>query len=89
MRPLSTRALLVCRALPRGDLIEGAPLGLHTDVRVPGEHCARDVAGDAHDHLITGARLGELRDQRVAVIVPAALHPGLLADLYPRRLEPA
>src|ERR1035437_2122725 len=43
--------------------------------------------GDAHDHLVARARLSELRDQRVAVIVPPALNPGLLADLDPRRLE--
>jgi hypothetical protein len=28
------------------------------------------VPGDAHDHLVARARLGEFRDQRVAVIVP-------------------
>src|ERR1019366_5458699 len=56
-------------------------------MRVAREHGARDVTGDAHDHLVAGARLSEFRYQRVAVVVPAALHPGFLADLDPGRLE--
>ena len=65
-------AFLVGAALARGNLIQGPPFRLHPHVRVAREHSARDVARDAHDHLIAGARLGELRDQRVAVVVPPA-----------------
>ena len=60
-------ALLVGRILSRGDLVEGAPLRFHPHVGVAREHGARDVSGDAHDHLVTRARLRELRDQRVVV----------------------
>jgi hypothetical protein len=35
-------------------------------VGVPREHGTRDVPGDAHDHLVAGARLREFRDERVA-----------------------
>jgi hypothetical protein len=41
-------------------------------VGVAGEHGARDVPGDAHDHLVARARLRKLRHERVAVVVPAA-----------------
>jgi hypothetical protein len=63
-------ALLVGRALARGDFVEGAPFRFHPHVGVPREHGARDVPWDAHDHLVAGARFGRFRDQRVAVIVP-------------------
>ena len=46
---------------------------------VAGEHGARDVACDAHDHLVAGAGLGEFGDQRVAVVMPAAFHPAACA----------
>jgi len=58
-------ALFVRRAVARGDLGPGraaSPLSCH--VGVPREHGARDVPGDAHDHLVTAARLGELRYPR-------------------------
>jgi hypothetical protein len=42
------------RALPCGDLVECAPLRLHPDVGIAREHGARDVPGDAHDHVVTG-----------------------------------
>jgi len=80
-------ALLVGCALARGDLVEGAPLSLYPYVGVAREHGAGDVPGDAHDHLIAGARLREFRDQGVAVVVPPALYAALLADLAPCRLE--
>src|ERR1039457_1672816 len=48
-------ALFVGRALPCGDLVEGAPLCLHPDVGVPREHGAGDVSGDTHDHLFARA----------------------------------
>jgi hypothetical protein len=66
--PLRFRlALLVGCALARRDFVEGAALCLHPHVGIPGEHGARDVPGDAHDYLVAGTRLGELRDQRVAI----------------------
>jgi hypothetical protein len=54
-------------AMPRCDLIEGAPLSFHPNMGVPRKHGARDVAGDAHDDLVASARLGEFGHQRVAV----------------------
>src|ERR1035441_1914335 len=54
------------RILAGGDLIEGAPLRFHPHVGVSREHGARNVPGDAHDHLVARARLREFRDQRVA-----------------------
>ena len=71
--PLRVRlALFVRRQLPRRDLVERAPLRFHPDVGVPREQGAGDVPGDAHNHLVAGARLREFRDQCVAVIVPPA-----------------
>ena len=55
-------ALLVCRALPHRDLVEGAPFRLHPHMGVAGKHGARDVPGDAHNHLIARARFGEFGD---------------------------
>ena len=78
-------ALFIGRALACGDLVEGAPFRFHPHVGVPLEHSARDVASDAHDHLVARARLGELRDQRVAVIVPTPNDFRFLAHLRPRR----
>jgi hypothetical protein len=66
-------ALLLGRAPTYRDLVEAAPFRFHPDVGITGKHRARDVAGDAHDHLVTGARLSEFRDQRVPVVVSAAL----------------
>ncbi|HEX7425198.1 MAG TPA: hypothetical protein VF311_15120 [Terriglobales bacterium] len=66
-------ALFIGRALACGDLVEGAPFRFHPHVGVPREHGPRDVARDAHDHLVTRARLRKLRDQRVTVIVPPAI----------------
>ena len=63
-------ALLIGRVLARGDLVEGAPFRFHPHVGVAREHGAGDVPGDAHDHLVAGARFSEFRDQRVAVVVP-------------------
>jgi len=48
-------ALFVGGALAGGDFVEGAPLSLHPHVGVAREHRARDVPGDAHDHLVAGA----------------------------------
>jgi len=62
-------ALLVGGALARGNLVQGTPFRFHPHVGVTREHGARDVPGDAHDHLVARARLGGLRDQRVPVIV--------------------
>lgn len=46
---------------------------------------ARDVPGDAQDHLVARARLRELRDQRVPVIVPPPDNFRFLAHLRPLR----
>ena len=56
-------ALLVGCALAGGNLVEGAPLRLHPDMGVAREHDARDVPGDAHDHLVARARLGQFGDE--------------------------
>jgi hypothetical protein len=55
-------------------------------VGVAGEHGARHVPGDAHDHLVAGARLGEFRDERMPVIVPPPNDLRLIANFGPRRL---
>ena len=79
-------ALTVRRALARGDFVEGAPLGFHPRVGVAREHGARDVASNAHDHLVACARLGEFRHQRVAVVVPPPDDVCILAySRLPRR----
>ena len=71
-------------ALPL-DVFQRLPLGLGPGVAVAREHGARDVPGDAHDHLGAGARLCELRDQGVTVIVPPSNDLRVVADLRPRR----
>jgi hypothetical protein len=43
------------------------------------------VTGDAHDHLAAGARLGEVGDQRVPVIVPPPDDLRLVAHFRPCR----
>ena len=57
------------------------------NVRVARQHGARDVPGDAHDHLVARSGLREFRDQRVAVIVPPARYSSLLPDPGPGSLE--
>jgi hypothetical protein len=52
-------------------LVQRMALDFHPHVGVARQHGARDVPGNAHDHLGARTRLGEFRDQRVAVIVPA------------------
>jgi hypothetical protein len=64
-------ALLVGGALAFGDLVERPPLRFHSYVGVAREHGARDVPGDTHKHVVARPRLGELRDQRMAIVVPA------------------
>jgi len=59
--------LLVGRFLPRTDFIQCPPFGLHSYVRVPGEHGAGDVPGDAHDYLVARTPVREFRDERVPV----------------------
>ena len=44
-------ALLVRRALARGDLVEGAPFRYHPHVGVAGEYGARDVPGKLRGRL--------------------------------------
>ena len=56
--------LHVGRTLACSNFVEGAPLRFHSHVGVTREHGARDVPGDAHDHLVTGIEL-----DRVAFIV--------------------
>jgi hypothetical protein len=80
-------AIIIGRALPYGDFVEREPFRFHPDVGVPRKHGAGDVPGDAHDYLVACTRLSQLRDQRVAVVMPPARYPGLLPDLRPRRLE--
>ena len=77
-------ALVVCRPLTCGDLIEGAPLRLHPHVGVGRQHGPRDVTGDAHDHFVAGTRLREFRDWGVAVVVPSSDDFRVVADLGPR-----
>src|ERR1039457_2550999 len=49
-------ALLVGLTLPRADLVEGTPFGLHPHAGVARGHGARDVPGDAYDRLVASAR---------------------------------
>src|SRR5450759_645523 len=49
-------ALRVGGALPRGDLVEGTTFRFHPHVGVSRQHGPRDVAGDAHDHLVARIR---------------------------------
>jgi hypothetical protein len=59
--------LLVGSVLARGNLIEGAPLGLHLHVEVSARAWrARNVGGDPYDDFVASARFRELRDQRMA-----------------------
>lgn len=48
-------ALLVRRALPCRDLVEGAPLGFDPDLRVVRKHGGRAMPGDAYDQLVADA----------------------------------
>ena len=60
-------ALLVGRALACSDLVESAPLRLHPHMGVPREHSARDVPGDAHNHLVAcilAVQLGQIEPAR-------------------------
>jgi hypothetical protein len=60
--------LLIGRALPNCNLVQCPPLRLHPNVGVARPHGPRDVPGNAHDHLVAKAELGEFRHQRVAII---------------------
>ncbi|MGD0734703.1 MAG: hypothetical protein ABR976_06130 [Terracidiphilus sp.] len=51
------------------------------------EHLLGDVTGNIHDGLIAGTALGKIGNQRVPVVVPAALHLGILAHIIPCRLK--
>src|ERR1035437_1035067 len=76
-------AFTVGGALACGDLVQSPPLCFHPDVGVAGKHCARDVPGNAHDHLVARARLRKLRDQRVPIVVPPPDDLSFVADLGP------
>jgi hypothetical protein len=82
---LLSRGTRVCALFD--DRFEGRALGLHANVAVMLEHLLGDVTGDIHDRLIAGAALGKIGNQRVPVVVPAALHPGIFAHVIPCRLE--
>src|ERR1035437_1054126 len=73
-RPGSRSTLRVGRILARGDLVEGAPFRFHPYVGIAGKHGARDVPGDAHDHLVASSRIVEFRCQGAAL----GLQPALL-----------
>jgi cobalamin biosynthesis Co2+ chelatase CbiK len=47
-------ALFVGLALARSYSVKGAALRLHPYVGVAGEHGARDVASDTHNHFVAG-----------------------------------
>ena len=51
-------ALRVGGSLARGDFVEGAPLRLHPHMGVARAQDARDMPGDTHDDLETGAWMG-------------------------------
>jgi hypothetical protein len=53
----------------RGHRIDGLPLRCIADVRVAFQHLAIQMAGNAHDGLVTGFRLGQLRNGGVPQIV--------------------
>ena len=45
------------------------------------------MPGDVHDRLIARAAFGQVRDERVPIVVPAALDAGFLAKIVPGGLE--
>ena len=51
------------------------------------EHLLRDVTGNVHDGLVAHSALGQLRNEGVAVVVPAARYPGVFAEVAPCRLQ--
>src|ERR1017187_5138353 len=60
--------LLIGCVLPRGDLVEGAPLRFHPHVGVARKHGARNMPRGAHDHLVTGSETDRgLHRERVAL----------------------
>jgi len=68
-----------------GDLVKGAALRLHPNMRVAGAHGARNVPCNAHNHLVARTRLREFRYQRVTVIVPPPNDLRFVAHLRPHR----
>jgi len=66
------------------DGLQGTALRLHTDVAVVLEPLLGDVSGDVHDGLIASAAFRKVGDERVPVVVPAALsRAGLYLPLIP------
>jgi hypothetical protein len=86
-RPAALR-LICCRAAALFlDLFQRLPFGFRPNVHVAWEHLPRDVACNFHNGLFTSAILGELGDQRMPVIVPAAGDACLRADIVPGGLQ--
>ena len=79
-RSASFLAPLVGCALAHGNLIEGASLRFHPHMRVAREHGARDVAGDAHDHLVPAPEL--LNTAKPTATTPQARRRRHLAPSY-------
>src|SRR5271170_2755076 len=67
--------------------IQGVSLGFHANVAVMAEHLTVHMTRNVHDGLVTGSTLGELRNQRVSIVMPASLHLCSLADRLPCGFE--
>ncbi len=67
--------------------MERGTFRLHADMAVVPQHLLREVSGDVHDHLIARPTLGQVRHERVPVVVPAALNAGFLTEVVPGGLE--
>jgi hypothetical protein len=69
------------------DRFERRPLRLHPDMAVVTEHPFRDMTGNVHDGLVAGTAFRQVRNERVAIVVPPAGDHCFLPDILPGRLE--
>ena len=68
------------------DGFERFPLCFHADVRVMLKHLFRDVPGYVPDRLVPSAAFREIRNERVAIVMPAACHLCRFTDVAPGSL---
>ena len=80
-------AFLVGGILAGGDLVEGVPFRFHPDVGVSREHGARDVPGNAHDHLVAGTRLSCPNGDLLAIFYTCVSEPGRELAVLATRLR--
>jgi len=69
------------------DAFERFSFGLHADMEVVPQNFLRYVANDLPDSFLSSSGFGELRNERVPMIVPAAGHLRVLPDILPGGLE--